>query len=173
MEELFYKYPEKLMRATGYVSPKTGELIELTANEKNIYVVMKKRNSFFEKHFDKQEYIAELTGVSLKQTGRILRRFIEEGVIIAHKGSSNQHKNWRYDDVKALNLYQTKVTGFGEVGVKETTVLGEIGDSFWKSEKKQDKKVSQWRGEKQPEKVTQQNYQPDPTSWFYDEQEPF
>ena len=72
------------MRATGYVSPKTGELIELTANDKNVYVVMKKRNTFFDKHFDKQEDIAKLCGVSVKQVGRITRGFIDSGLMVAN-----------------------------------------------------------------------------------------
>lgn len=169
-ETTFYKYPEKLMRATGYVHPVTGELIELTANEKNIYVVMKKRNTFFDKHFDKQEDISELSGVSLKQTGRILRDFIDKKVVIAHKGSGNQHKNYRYEQVVPLELYQVKVVGKDKV----MTVLGQVDEGFWKSEKKPDKKVAEWKGSPKPEASPSrppQYYEP-PPSWI-DMEDPF
>lgn len=141
MEEVFYKYPEKLMRASGYVSPSTGELVELTAAEKNIYVIMKKRNMFFEKHFDKQEDIAELSGVSLRQTGRILREFIASGVILGDRGENNEYKNYRYREVKNLQLFQVK----GEGKTKETVMIGVVPEDFWKSDRKPDKKVTEWR----------------------------
>ena len=169
-ETIFYKYPEKLMRATGYIHPSSGELIELTANEKNIYVVMKKRNAFFDKHFDKQEDISELSGVSLKQTGRILRSFIDNEIIVANKGSSGQHKNWRYEKVAPLNLYQQKTQGLS----KEFIELGVIEEDFWKSETKPAKKVNEWRGSpKQPVEHSRppQYYEPTP-SWM-DMEDPF
>lgn len=144
MEEVFYKYPEKLMRANGYVSPSTGELVELTAAEKNIYVIMKKRNMFFEKHFDKQEDIAELSGVSLRQTGRILREFIANGVILGDRGENNEYKNYRYREVKNLDLFQVK----GEGKTKETVMIGVVPEDFWRSDRKPDKKVTEWRQSK-------------------------
>lgn len=164
-ETIFYKYPEKLMRATGYIHPSSGELIELTANEKNIYVVMKKRNSFFDKHFDKQEDISELSGVSLKQTGRILRSFIDNEIIVANKGSSGQHKNWRYEKVAPLNLYQQKTQGLS----KEFIELGVVEEDFWKSEMKPAKKVNEWRA---AEKV-KSAYTPPAPNWDDEEGLPF
>lgn len=128
------------MRATGYVSPKTGELIELTANDKNVYVVMKKRNTFFDKHFDKQEDIAKLCSVSLKQVGRIIRSFIESGLIIADKGQAGQHKNWRYEKVLDIILY---------VNDDGTQMLPEIPEDFWRSDVKQSKVVKEWSGKGQ------------------------
>jgi len=168
-ETIFYKYPEKLMRATGYIHPSSGELIELTANEKNIYVVMKKRNAFFDKHFDKQEDISELSGVSLKQTGRILRSFIDNEIIVANKGSSGQHKNWRYEKVAPLRLYQQKTQGLS----KEFLELGVVEEDFWKSETKPAKKVNEWRGSPKPQAqlTPQQYYEPTP-SWM-DMEDPF
>jgi hypothetical protein len=133
---LFYKYPEVLMMATGYVSPKTGELIELTANDKNVYIIMKKRNTFFDKHFDKQEDIARLSGASVKQVGRIIRGFIESGVIVASKGQSGQHKNWRYEKVLDLVLY---------LGKNADEALPTVPEDFWKSEVKQTKQVKEWK----------------------------
>lgn len=128
------------MRATGYVSPKTGELVELTANDKNVYVVMKKRNTFFDKHFDKQEDIAKLCGVSLKQVGRIIRSFIDSGLIIADKGQAGQHKNWRYEKVLDIILY---------VNDDGTQMLPEIPEAFWRSDVKQSKVVKEWSGKGQ------------------------
>lgn len=164
-ETIFYKYPEKLMRATGYIHPSSGELIELTANEKNIYVVMKKRNAFFDKHFDKQEDISELSGVSLKQTGRILRSFIDNEIIVANKGSSGQHKNWRYEKVAQLNLYQQKVQGVN----KEFIQLGVVEEEFWKSDVKPKTKVSEWRGAEKVKSV----YTPPAHHWDDEEGLPF
>ena len=164
-ETIFYKYPEKLMRATGYIHPSSGELIELTANEKNIYVVMKKRNSFFDKHFDKQEDISELSGVSLKQTGRILRSFIDNEIIVANKGSSGQHKNWRYEKVAPLNLYQQKTQGSS----KEFIKLGAVEEDFWKSEVKPAKKVNERRAAEKVKSV----YTPPAPNWDDEEGLPF
>lgn len=127
------------MRATGYVSPKTGELIELTANDKNVYIVMKKRNTFFDKHFDKQEDIAKLCGVSLKQVGRIIRGFIDSGLMVANKGQAGQHKNWRYEKVLDIVLY---------VNNDNTEMLPEIPEDFWRSDVKQNKVVRKWSGKK-------------------------
>jgi hypothetical protein len=169
-ETIFYKYPEKLMRATGYIHPSSGELIELTANEKNIYVVMKKRNAFFDKHFDKQEDISELSGVSLKQTGRILRSFIDNEIIVANKGSSGQHKNWRYEKVAPLNLYQQKTQGLS----KEFIELGVVEEDFWKSETKPAKKVNEWRGS--PKQTAEHSRPPqyyEPTPSWMDMEDPF
>ena len=128
------------MRATGYISPKTGELIELTANDKNVYVVMKKRNTFFDKHFDKQEDIAKLCGVSVKQVGRIIRGFIESGLMVANKGQAGQHKNWRYEKVLDIILY---------VDNDKDEMLPEIPEGFWRSDVKQNKVVKEWSGKGQ------------------------
>lgn len=127
------------MRATGYVSSKTGELIELTANDKNVYVVMKKRNTFFDKHFDKQEDIAKLCGVSVKQVGRIIRGFIDSGLMVANKGQAGQHKNWRYEKVLDIVLY---------VDNDKIEMLPEIPEDFWRSDVKQNKVVKEWSGKK-------------------------
>lgn len=147
-EIIFYKYPDALMRATGYISPSTGELVELTANDKNVYVVMKKRNTFFAKHFDKQEDIAKMCGISLKQVGRIIRSFIDSGLMIASKGQSGQHKNWRYEKVLDIILY---------VNNDSLEMLPEIPAEFWKSDVKQSKGVKEWSGKKTLPVQHQQN----------------
>lgn len=137
MEQIrFSKYPESLMSAHGYVSPKTGKLIELSANDKNIYLVMVKRNVFFTQqgkaHFDKQEDIARLCAVSVKQVGRVLRGFIEEGVITANKGNSGEHKNWRYEKVSEIKLYRMETGG-------EVVFLDATPTDFWMSEGRKQK----------------------------------
>ena len=125
------------MRATGYISP-VGELIELTANDKNVYIVMKKRNTFFDKHFDKQEDLAIMCSVSVKQVGRILRSFLDSGLVVANKGQAGQHKNWRYEKVLDIELY---VMDKGEM-----VLLPQIPEDFWKSESKPHKVVKEWSG---------------------------
>lgn len=137
------------MRSTGYVSPKTGELIELTANDKNVYVVMKKRNTFFDKHFDKQEDIAKLCGISLKQVGRIIRSFIDNGLMIANKGQSGQHKNWRYEKVLDIALY---------VSNDANEMLPKIPEDFWKSDVKQNKVVKEWSGKGNPHQQPENHF---------------
>lgn len=149
------------MRATGYTSP-AGELIELTANDKNVYVVMKKRNTFFDKHFDKQEDLATMCNVSVKQVGRILRSFIESGLVVADKGQAGQHKNWRYEKVLDIQLY---VMDKGEV-----VLLPKIPEDFWKSESKPQKVVKEWSGKPS----AKPSYTPPHSAEdWYDERDPF
>ena len=143
------------MRATGYVSPQ-GELIELTANDKNVYIVMKKRNTFFDKHFDKQEDLAIMCNISVKQIGRILRSFLDSGLVIANKGQAGQHKNWRYEKVLDIQLY---VMDKGEM-----VPLPQIPEDFWKSESKPQKVVKEWSGKKVSPVLYQQ-----PEAHFNDE----
>ena len=132
---MYYMYPYVLMEATGYMSPKTGQEVEMTANDKNVYVVMKKRNTFFKDHFDKQEDIAKLTGISVKQAGRILRKFIEEGVVqtVLKKGGGSQFKNYRYTGVVDLHLYQEEIVNEEKV----SKLLEMIPDFIWTSDKQE------------------------------------
>lgn len=132
---MYYMYPYVLMEATGYISPKTGQKVEMTANDKNVYLVMKKRNTFFKNHFDKQEDIARLCGISLKQAGRILRKFIEEEVIKTEckKDGNSKYKNYRYLKVSDLQLYSEELVEKETV----TKLLDPIPESIWTSEKQE------------------------------------
>lgn len=132
---MYYMYPYVLMEATGYISPKTGQKVEMTANDKNVYLVMKKRNTFFKNHFDKQEDIARLCGISLKQSGRILRKLIEEGVIETEckKDANSKYKNYRYLKVLDLQLYSEELVEKETV----TKLLDKIPESIWTSERQE------------------------------------
>lgn len=132
---MYYMYPYILMEATGYISPKTGLKVEMTANDKNVYLIMKKRNTFFKNHFDKQEDVARLCGISLKQSGRILRKMIDEGVIETElkKDGNSKYKNYRYSKICDLQLYVEEF----EDGVKVDKLLDRIPEMIWTSEKQQ------------------------------------
>lgn len=136
--EQFYKYPMKLMIADGYVSPKTSEYVKMTENQKKVYIVMKTRNAFFDKHFDTQEDIGDLTNIDVRSIGTILRSFIDNGIVQAHKGKGQrEYKNWRYDEVLDLKLYKVDKSDKNNVKYE---ILGVIDSSIWCNKKKLENK---------------------------------
>ena len=158
IDEQFYKYPKMLMGADGYISRDTGEFIKLTDAEKNVYLVMKARNEYFEQHYDKQSDIAEMCNLTIKKAGDSIRDFIDHKIIEAEKGHSGTHKNWRYKKVHCLTL--AKQTGSELVGDKKVfnfEIIGVLSESIWKKVEK---------------KVTPKVAQPVP-HWLEDDQGPF
>lgn len=88
--KLFYQTQKDLWRAKGYFSPKTGVAVQLTLAEKAVYMYMEDRISFFVQkrdgeYFETHETIAEAVGIERKACGKIVRKFVEEGVISAVK----------------------------------------------------------------------------------------
>lgn len=143
IDEQFYKYPKLLFQADGYVSRKTGEFVKLTDSEKNVYVIMKARNEFFEQHYDKQSDIAEMCNLTVKKAGDTLRDFIHHEIVVAEKGHSGTHKNWRYKHVHCLTL--AKIEECKIIRDKEDKeigrdykfkVIGELSDTLWKKVEK-------------------------------------
>lgn len=139
IDEQFYKYPKLLMRADSYVSPKTGEIVQLGEIEKNIYVVMKARNMYFESHYDKQSDIAKMCNVSLRKAASVIRDFIDHGVIEATKAyHGGEHKNLKYTKVHCLELLQrlTESDRKGKIISTELKPLGKLRESLWIEVKK-------------------------------------
>lgn len=100
-ENTFYKAPKNLWRANGYISPETGEIVLLKESEKIVYTYMLDRLVFFvEKqggdHFESQETIADGCGLEYRLVGRILRGFMDNGVLKAKKIRPNDRGQWRW-----------------------------------------------------------------------------
>lgn len=110
----FYQVPKTLFRARHFVSPKTGEHIKLSQNDKAVYTVILDRFTFFKgqgkEHYDTQEYIAEESGVLLRTTNTIIAKLIEHQVIeVRETRTAGGHKKLVYLSVKPLALLeQTK-----------------------------------------------------------------
>lgn len=162
IDEQFYKYPKMLMVADSYVSKTTGEIIPLGEIEKNVYVIMKARNEYFENHYDKQSDIAEMCNISLRKSASVIREFMLNGIIEGSKVySGGKHKNLKYTKVHCLELIK-KVTETNESGKILSTrfePMGVLPESLWvKVGKKVDKKPN----------CTQH-----PAEDWYDERDPF
>lgn len=100
-ENTFYKAPKNLWRASGYISPKTSEIVLLKESEKIVYTYMIDRLVFFvEKqqgeHFESQETIADSCGLEYRVVGRILRGFMDNEVLQAKKIRPNDRGQWRW-----------------------------------------------------------------------------
>lgn len=133
MDEQFYKYPRMLMVADAYVSRETGEFVRLTDADKNIYVVMKARNEFFENHYDKQSDIAMMCNVTLRTAGDSIRNFMRHGIIeatVVHSGG--KHKNLKYTKVLCLELLKKAPHDDKTRKNAELVALGKIPESLWK-----------------------------------------
>ena len=105
-EEIFCKLPRRLMQASGYISPKDGKAVKLSATEKIIYIHLADRVKFFVGKrggtlFESLETIAEACGVEVKTVGRVLKGFRDNGVVWAKKGKEAGSSHHRY--------YYTKV----------------------------------------------------------------
>jgi hypothetical protein len=138
IEEQFYKYPKMLMLAQGYISMKTGEVVGLGEIEKNIYVVMKARNSYFENHYDKQSDIANMCNVSLRKAADVIREFTNHGIIESTKVySGGSHKNLKYTKIHCLQLVNGVVSGKGSDS-GSFNVLGTLSESLWNGVKKKE-----------------------------------
>lgn len=101
MNQDYYKYPQELMSASGFVSKTTGEAIHLTPLAKSVYVYMRHRNNFFVgslegQHYETQQTIAEACDSDYKVIGKILRTFIDNGILSATKLRPNGTGQWRW-----------------------------------------------------------------------------
>lgn len=99
--EEYYKIPKDLARANGYFSLETGAAIKLTPAAKLVFSYMLARNDFFTNklsgsHFETQTTIAEACGIEYKACGKILRGFIDNGVLSGEKLRPNGEGQWRW-----------------------------------------------------------------------------
>lgn len=88
MDYLFYKLPQDLCTASGFVSKKDGSFIPLTSSAKLVYVYVLHRNQFFVtkkkgEHFETQTTIAEACGVEYRTVMRIMKDFRDNGVVVS------------------------------------------------------------------------------------------
>ena len=118
MDLLFYKLPQDLCRSSGFVSKVTGEFVSLTASAKIVYSYMLARNEFFVnknggEHFETQSTIGDACGVEYRTVMRIMKDFIDHGVVVADKKrvGSTGHVKYFYKRVSAdLVLWVGKKT---------------------------------------------------------------
>lgn len=100
----FIQVDKKWFGAKAYISPKTGEVMPLSADKKNMYLVLRDRNRYFRKegklHFESQETIASLCNVDRRTVGRYFKELMEEGILFGRK----QGRRWYYDEVKEMTL---------------------------------------------------------------------
>lgn len=101
-DDTFYKMPKALLSSVGVVL--NGQTHTLSNTEKNVYIVLATRITFFKMQYnnycyDTQENIALLCGISTKQVGRILNRFIDLDILVAEKINP---RKWVYRDISDL-----------------------------------------------------------------------
>lgn len=105
----FLKVPKALLSAKNFVSPATGEHVELTPTSKLYLCMLMDRNKFFksqnQKHYDTHQYFANELGVSESGIRKIFDTFKKHGVI---KASTTKHRcsgnKVVYDDVAMPTL---------------------------------------------------------------------
>lgn len=87
--KLFYQAPKDLLSCHAFVSPVTGESIEMKSTDKLILIYMLDRTTMFNKnggrHYETQSTIGDGVGVEWKAAARSLKRFVQHGVIAAVK----------------------------------------------------------------------------------------
>lgn len=99
--ELFYKLPQEMCRASGFVSKTDGSMIPLSSNAKIVYAYMLHRNDYFVRqlgndHFETQTTIADACGVEYRTVMRIMKDLTKHGVIIAHLSKTDHSGYVRY-----------------------------------------------------------------------------
>ena len=105
----FLKVPKVLLSAKHFVSPATGEHVELTPTSKLYLCMLIDRNRFFknqgQKHYDTHQYFADELGVSESGIRKLFDTLKKHGVI---KVSTTKHRcsgnKVVYDDVAIPTL---------------------------------------------------------------------
>lgn len=107
-QDQFLMIPYKLLRAVGYVKP-DGECVKMTLTEKIIYAHIKNRFEFFKslgkEYYDTQQAIADVCSMDVKSVGKIIRTFMEKGLVEAYKKRFNGFPKNVYTKVPHLVLY--------------------------------------------------------------------
>lgn len=88
--QIFYKVQKGLLACQGFISPKTGEFVEMRALDKLIFTYMRSRIEFFNQSggsglYETQATIGEAVGVEWKAAARSLKMLVENGVIYGKK----------------------------------------------------------------------------------------
>lgn len=100
-----------LLKAKGFINPKTGVPEKLTPNDKLVYVYVRARIKYFvdEKkgeYYDTQEAIANALCMDIKSARKALDKFIEAGVLDACKKLHRNYYNYRYSKMAEITLWE-------------------------------------------------------------------
>ena len=132
----FYQTEKSLWKAKGYYSPKTGLPIDLTNAEKIVYMYMLDRVVFFVEelktlHFESQETIGECLNLEKKAVGKILRAFLNEGVLegVKRKPDKGGQLQWFYSGVcKDLKFYDSEKKALEQKTVTRKPYIPPLGE---------------------------------------------
>lgn len=108
--EQFLKLPYDLLATTSFVSS-TGEIVEITLQQKVIYCWMKQRCEFFtrenKEYFDTLESVAAGLSIDRKTVMRAIDFFTKHGVLIAEKRKAiGTRQKWFFKRFNNLVLVQ-------------------------------------------------------------------
>lgn len=137
----FYKFPQALCKACGFISFKTGEVVSLTPAAKIIYTYMISRWQFFVvgqggEYFETHATIGDQCAFDAKTVSRQLKTLVDHGVIDCVKVvSGGGHARYRYTDIKSdLTLvYKEYKTVVANTKTGEAEPVEDIDDEFLKS----------------------------------------
>ena len=132
-EKSFYQTEKALWEAKCYYSPLTGEATPMTIAQKVVYMYMLDRVVFFvEKlkspHFESQETIASKLNLEKKAVGKILRGFIETGVLKGEKkkpdggGQIQWFYNWVCKDLLFDSTKKSSTVGIEMKNLKQSNL---------------------------------------------------
>ncbi|WP_323149388.1 DUF6945 domain-containing protein [Pseudomonas oryzihabitans] len=109
--EQFLKLPYDLLAATSFVSSTTGEIVEITMQQKVIYCFMKQRCEFFtreqKEYYDTLDSVANELSIDRKTVMRAITFFTTHGVLFAEKRKSTAtRQKWFFKRFNNLVLVQ-------------------------------------------------------------------
>ena len=109
--EQFLKLPYDLLAATSFVSSATGEIVEITMQQKVIYCWMKQRCEFFtrenKEYFDTLDSVANELSIDRKTVMRAITFFTKHGVLFAEKRKATAtRQKWFFKRFNNLMLIQ-------------------------------------------------------------------
>ena len=105
----FLMLDKKLLEASHWISPKTGEVIPFPLIDKIVYLVMRDKWLFYVKRLgntfhESQESIAKSCGTFRRKVNEVVKRFIQEGVIEAHKVKVDNGVSLVYDEIFPISV---------------------------------------------------------------------
>lgn len=109
MEKGWIALDKRLLSATHWVSPRTGETFPFPLVEKVIYLVMRDKWLYYVQElgntfYESQESIAEACGTFRRKVNEVVGRFMEHGVIVAHKVGVARGVSLVYDEVHLISV---------------------------------------------------------------------
>lgn len=98
--------PNDLLKASGFISPQTQEVIKLTLSEKVIYAKIKSRNDMFIDHRDSLRGLAKMIHIDYRMVMKAVQKFEKEGVFVIDKKLSRGLYNNHYVLINDLQLVE-------------------------------------------------------------------